>query len=267
MTSIVNQGQIVSVVLPFYNSELHIKESILSIINQTYKNIELILVNDGSTDSSLDIVDNLLKEYNFTNYKILTHENSGVGFSLNRGIHEASGKYVARMDADDLAHKDRIAMQVGYMESSDFDVVGSYVSTKNGGIVKVPTTDSSCKFQLFFRTCFIHPAVLGRREVFLLNPYKNISGEDYELWTRLSVLGYKFSNIKFPTLVYREHNLQATKIKHRETENTFWESNYEYRKNYRFNMKLIFKYFFFLLLNIKLPLHYYFLKMIRSQKF
>ena len=116
---------LVSVIMPAYNAEKWIAEAIDSILNQTYDNIELIVWDDGSTDGTWGI----LKEYSSSNTRIYgTPKNSGVTYALNRLIEKSKGKYIARMDADDIAMPDRIEKQVKYLQNGlSVDVVGSGV--------------------------------------------------------------------------------------------------------------------------------------------
>ena len=92
---------LVSVVMSVYNSEKYLKEAIESILNQTYTNFEFIIVNDGSTDSSLDIIQEYMKKDE--RIVLISRDNKGLPYSLNEGIEKAKGKYIARMDADDIS--------------------------------------------------------------------------------------------------------------------------------------------------------------------
>ena len=104
----------VSIVIPAYNSEKYIKDCILSLQRQTYKNIEIIVVNDGSKDSTLEILNELAKEYN--NLIVLTQENHGIAYTRNRGIEFATGEYLMFMDNDDYLDKDYIEQYVNGFE-------------------------------------------------------------------------------------------------------------------------------------------------------
>src|SRR5210317_1428375 len=101
----------VSVILPFRNASNTLRRAIDSILNQTYKNFELILINDGSEDHPIDI----LSDYNDPRIKTVHLPTSGIVFSLNQGIHISRGKFIARMDADDYAYPERLELQYEYL--------------------------------------------------------------------------------------------------------------------------------------------------------
>ena len=105
----------VSILMPMYNSEKYIKESINSILNQEYKNFELIIVDDGSIDSSIEIV----KEYNDSRIKLYENiENKGLPYTRNKLLSLATGEYIALFDSDDIALKNRIKAQVEFLEKN-----------------------------------------------------------------------------------------------------------------------------------------------------
>ena len=103
---------LVSIIIPVFNCEKFIAQSIESVLSQTYKHIEVIIVNDGSTDSSIQICQN----YSDERITIINQKNSGIAKALNSGLKTAKGKYIARMDADDICFLDRLDNQVTYME-------------------------------------------------------------------------------------------------------------------------------------------------------
>ncbi|WP_244834814.1 glycosyltransferase family 2 protein [Clostridium sp. BJN0001] len=106
----------VSVIMPVFNAEKYLEESIKSVLNQTYKNFEFIIINDGSTDSSLSIINKFKSMDN--RIRVIDQKNNGIVYSLNKGISTAKGKYIARMDADDISLPNRIKNQVKYMETN-----------------------------------------------------------------------------------------------------------------------------------------------------
>lgn len=207
-----NSENLVSVILPVYNAEKYIINSVESILSQSYSNFELLILNDGSTDATSD----LLKKFQTNrNVKIIERENKGIVATLNEGILISEGEYIMRMDADDISLPRRIEMQLNFLKQNNLDIIGSAVKTFGN---KVNFTrnyfenDQKLKFQLLFATCFAHPTVFCRKEPLLLNPYSAEFEkiEDYELWTRLSLLGYKFGNLNTTLLKYRVHNSQIT---------------------------------------------------------
>lgn len=110
----------VSIIVPCYNCEKYIIRAIKSLESQTYKNFEVIIVNDGSTDNSDEIIKSYLKDTKLR-YKYFYQENSGVSKSRNKGIDNASGKYIAFLDADDLYHKEFLQSLVSVIESNNTD--------------------------------------------------------------------------------------------------------------------------------------------------
>ena len=181
------QLPLVSVVMPAYNSEIYIAEAITSILKQSYTNIELIIVNDASTDGTMSII----KSFSDSRIRVLSNEkNSGVSFSLNRAIDCSQGKYIARMDADDVAFPDRIEKQVAFMERTpSCGVCGTFAKEYNGRrIFYHLTKNEDIQISLLFQNTFIHPTVIFRAELIKKHKYSEEFNfcEDYELWCRLS---------------------------------------------------------------------------------
>ncbi|MDJ8926936.1 glycosyltransferase family 2 protein [Clostridium perfringens] len=202
---------LVSVIMSVYNGEKYLREAIESILKQTYKNIEFIIIDDGSKDKSLSII----KEYLFDKrIKFLENKsNKGLIYSLNRGIEESKGKYIARMDCDDIANLNRIEKQVQYMEENiDVILLGSSVNFIFEGIpflkkkVNSQVNYEKIKIMTMFQCTFSHPTVILRKEYLLKNnlryeeKYKN--AEDYGLWTNLIPFSHS-SNLKEVLLNYR----------------------------------------------------------------
>lgn len=198
----------VSIGIPVYNAEKHLKAAIDSVLNQSYPNFELILTNDGSTDGSLAI----LQSYSDSRIVLVSHEeNKGIGFRLNEQIHQARGKYFVRMDADDLMFPDRIMQQYQFLEKHpSIDVVGAQaiVIDSNNQITGLRKPKLVQKISdILGSACFIHPTVMGKTSWFQQHLYHpNFSGtEDHELFLRSFPLS-QFSNLDFPVLFYRENN-------------------------------------------------------------
>jgi len=119
-----NLKTLVSIIIPCYNAEKYIAETIQSVINQTYSNWELIIVNDGSTDNSVTIVNQLLENDN--RLQLINKPNSGVSDTRNKGLEVASGELVTFLDADDVWHITNLEKKVKFFTSTDYDVVYSY---------------------------------------------------------------------------------------------------------------------------------------------
>lgn len=135
----------ISVVMPAYNAEKYIGEAIESILNQTFKDFEFIIINDGSVDHTKEII----REYNDPRIVLLENDkNRGIVLSLNKGLDAATGKYIARMDADDIALKNRFERQVEYLdEHKDIGVLGKVtdVVARLGETQRLINADCSSK--------------------------------------------------------------------------------------------------------------------------
>ncbi len=198
---------LVSVVLSVYNGEKYLEESIDSILQQCYTNFEFIIINDGSTDKSLEII----KSYDDKRIVLINRENKGLIESLNEGIRKSRGKYIARMDADDIALPSRFEEQVRFMDKNlDIGICGTAVigfgENIQEHIWKLSSIDVTLKAELLFSSCFAHPSVMIRRKIIVENElYYNkgfLHAEDFELWVRMSEYT-KFFNLKIPLLKYR----------------------------------------------------------------
>ena len=135
----------VSIITPVYNVERCIEKTINSVKNQTLKNFELLLIDDGSKDRSIEIAENLLKDSD-VNYKIITQENSGVSAARNRGIKEAEGEYICFLDSDDYIHEDYIKLMYDKASKYDCDLVFcDYTHVDGEGKVLIPSTTKFLK--------------------------------------------------------------------------------------------------------------------------
>lgn len=225
----------VSIVMSVYNSENYLKEAIDSILNQTYNNYEFIIIDDASTDSSLDIV----KSYNDKRIVLIINEvNIGLAASLNKGIGMAKGKYIARMDSDDISKNYRIYEQVKYLEThQDVLCYGSWARYFGDNMprslrlkhslhlydtFRVPLKHEDIKASLIFWTPFVHPTVMFNTQLLkkynlLYNPsYRK--AQDYELWSRLCFVG-KCANTSKQLLNYRLTSGSAGAKSHIEQQN------------------------------------------------
>lgn len=200
---------LVSVIMSTYNDEKYIQESIQSILSQSYKNIELIIVNDASTDTTKTILENIEDD----RVTIITNSvNKKLASNLNFALSISKGKYIARMDADDISATNRIATQVEYMENNtDIDVVGSFAERIGAasGIVVYPTSHEEIKDKLLFDNCMCHPSIMFRASTLDYAYDINFpAGQDYELWSRI-IWKKKFANIPEALLKYRIHENQT----------------------------------------------------------
>jgi len=206
----------ISVILPVFNGEKHIKEAVESILSQTFKEFEFIIIDDGSMDKSVEII----KSFNDIRIKLLRNEeNQGIIFSLNKGINEATGKYIARMDADDIACPERLKIQFDFMERNpETGICGTFVkrfgSILRRGLLKLPVSNDEIKANSLFFCSFVHPAVMFRKELMTKNDLKyseDFKGvEDYNLWIDMMGCGIKTANIPVPLLKYRVSDLSIS---------------------------------------------------------
>jgi glycosyltransferase involved in cell wall biosynthesis len=195
----------VTVGLPVYNDEKYLKKAIESVLEQTFTDFELIIVNDGSEDTSMDIV------HSFKDPRIQIIDdgkNSGLPKRLNQITKLAKGEYLARMDSDDIMLLIRLEEQISILEkNNDIDVLGSNVITINeDGIKKgIRYTYNEIKPGFISCTSFIHPTIMGKTEWCLNNPYSEnvLRAQDAELWRRTSTFS-SFMLYKKPLLLYRE---------------------------------------------------------------
>lgn len=177
--------------MPVYNGERYLKEAIDSILNQTYIDFEFIIINDGSTDKT----EGVILSYHDSRIRYIKNEkNLQIVNTLNKGIELARGKYIARMDADDISLPERLEKQVAYLDKNlDIGIVGTLVQIFGQDIKdtiwKVPVDCVSVSLNTIFRTPFIHPTIMMRKdmisqyELYYDEKYKN--AEDYELWVRM----------------------------------------------------------------------------------
>lgn len=207
---------LVSVVLSVHNGERFLGEAVESILNQSFCDFEFIVVNDGSTDASTPILDVYQKRD--SRIKVYPQVNRGLVESLNRGCALARGKYIARMDADDIAVRDRLMWQVDFMEKHlQVGVVGGAFEAINaaGELLftwQNPTEDRDIKSALFEYCALLHPSVLMRKEAFFsVGGYRKVvvDAEDYDLWLRMADR-FQLANLEAGVLRYRLHSSQVS---------------------------------------------------------
>ncbi|OQX17957.1 MAG: hypothetical protein BWK75_07040 [Candidatus Altiarchaeales archaeon A3] len=198
---------VVSVVIPTYNKVRYLKEAIESVLNQTYLNRDVIVVDDGSTDNTAEIV----KSFNDPRIIYSWHENKGAAAARNTGIKNAHGKYVAFIDSDDLWLKEKLEKQVDFMEKNpDIGLLGtgSYEITDEGKIWSkkiFPTDNKILQKDLIKYNPFIQTSIMAKREVFdKAGLYDKTfqESEDYELWLRIAKY-YKIANLPEPLVMKR----------------------------------------------------------------
>lgn len=202
---------LISVVMPVYNREKYIEESINSIINQTYTNLELIIIDDASTDQTSKILNRISDPRVVV---ITLSENKGVSTAINIGFREAKGDFIARMDSDDIAFSTRFEKQLKVLqENPDLIVCGSLIVQDNGELLKFKENHKEIYVDMLNRcalsmgTALLKKSKLGN----LLLEDGLRHGEDYEFWSRIISKG-NFYNIQEPLLYYRSHTCQLSKL-------------------------------------------------------
>jgi len=205
----------VTVVLPVFNGEKYLEKAIASVLEQTHKNLELIVFNDGSTDQSLVIARGY--EEADDRVKVYTRENKGLVATLNEAIALADSDFIVRMDADDICYPARIELQLERMLNEDLDIVGGAVDVLENNLItrtKVyrEESDEIKASILMWGRNFCHPAVLVRKSVYEKYPYEEFPGiEDFVLWIRLALdKKIKMGNLTTSVLQYRMHEEQVT---------------------------------------------------------
>jgi glycosyltransferase involved in cell wall biosynthesis len=207
----------VSVIMSVYNGEDYLAETLDSILNQTYQNWELIAINDCSTDSTSQILaDYASKDQRI---RVFTNEtNLRLPASLNKAISFSCGKYIARMDADDICLSDRLEKQVRFMEENADVALSSckFFTLKNGvytpGAVGGRCDSKALKAMLLVTNPILHPGVIAKAEVMkeLLYDTSRTCTEDLELWTRFAKSDMKIQILPEFLLLYRLHDKQIT---------------------------------------------------------
>jgi glycosyltransferase involved in cell wall biosynthesis len=221
---------LISVVMSVYNGEKFLGEAIQSILDQTFQDFEFIIINDGSVDNTLSIIRGFQEKDK--RIILINRGNMGLIYSLNEGIEKSKGRYIVRMDADDVSFKNRFKEQIEFMDKDNIDICGSSVQLFNDkGDIKIwryPTLDQDIKFTLLFTCSFAHPSVMIRKKVFKNLKYKNYkNSEDYKLWTDVALSAFKMGGIDRVLLRYRSHKEQVSyKNSIMQKEQTFKISNF-----------------------------------------
>jgi len=202
----------ISCVMPIYNAERYVEEAIQSILDQTFTDFELILVDDGSSDSSAEIIDRLAKQD--SRIRVIRKENGGIVSALNKGIRSARGEYLARMDADDISLPDRFAFQARYLdEHPEVALIGGRSKRIGPTGAEEPSdwTTSRTRTDIgrFPPTVAVslHPLIMTRRAAIVeVGGYsdKYPHAEDYDIFIKLGASG-EVRNPEKDVLKYRVH--------------------------------------------------------------
>jgi len=211
----------VSIVMPVYNTERYVEEAVLSVLRQTHTNWELIIMDDGSSDRSAEI----LRKISKTDKRIkcvFSRANMGIGYTMTQLVQMARGKYIARMDSDDIMLPVRIATQVKYMESNPLvGVLGSYLAEIDGkrkltGIRKVPVNHKQIVDGLFTRQTIQNPTLMLRVSAIpkkeMCFDSKLSPVDDLDFYLRLARAKVQFANIPEYLMYYRAHGQNSSLI-------------------------------------------------------
>lgn len=210
--------KLVSVIMPVYNTQKYLKEAIDSILNQTYSNFELILINDGSTDNSLDIIIDYAKKDK--RIVVLSRSTNGFIDAVNDGVCIARGEYIARMDSDDISHPERFQKQVDYLNThEDIYLLGTNYSlmfdedlsekTRKKYIGSHKRGQESIDRDNIFLSInegqkFMQPSTMMRKEIFKeVGLYKDFLIEDIEFYFRVAAKGLGIAKIEEELFFYR----------------------------------------------------------------
>ncbi len=207
---------IVSVVMSVFNGERFLRDAVKSILEQSFREFEFIVVDDGSNDASGSILDS----YATLDSRVVVHhqENKGLIESLNYACKRARGKYIARMDADDIAVRDRFLWQVAFLDAHpEVGVLGGAAEFINAdgaplGELSLPTDHRKISAALLHDCVILHPSVLVRKDVFLAaGGYRRVmvDAEDYDLWLRLAEQT-QLANLNDVVLKRRHHPFQVS---------------------------------------------------------
>jgi glycosyltransferase involved in cell wall biosynthesis len=207
----------VTVLMPVWNGAAYLGAALDSLCAQTFSDFELLVVDDGSTDATPAI----LKEYARRDRRIrVTHEaHAGQAGALNRGLELAKGTYIARMDADDLALPQRLAVQVAFMDAHpDVGLCGTWVTPIGASrrrSWRVPTHDADIRCRMLFESTFLHSSVMLRRADFIQQGLRYEAAyepaEDYALWVRCAQQShFRLANIPRPLIWTRLHDARMS---------------------------------------------------------
>lgn len=212
---------LVSIVMTVYNAEIFLVETINSILSQSFRQIELIIIDDGSTDKSIEVISG------FTDKRIIfiAKEHQNYVDLLNYGVSISKGDYIVKMDNDDIMVPERIQKQYDFMEMySDIDICGSWAITFDHGsnLIQTMANHDEIVSAMIIQNPIIHPSVIMRKSAItkylqnnkLVDLYNRdyIYAEDYKLWTDLALSGCIFANIQEVLLKYRVSEGQITSV-------------------------------------------------------
>ncbi len=200
--------------MPVYNGQTYLKDAIDSVLSQSFGDFELLIINDGSTDDT----ERIIKSYSDERIKYFNFDHNGLVASLNFGLKNANGEFIARMDADDICLPERLEKQLKFFEHNyEYVLVGSRAVKIDqfgevvGELDYPPLEWKDIKKYSLLHNPFIHPSIMFRKSILdIVGEYREFKGaDDYEFWTRI-IYKYPCANIAEPLLKYRIHTNQMT---------------------------------------------------------
>ena len=214
----------ISVIMPVYNGEEFLREAIESILDQTYKDFEFLILYDESSDDSFKIIQKYVALD--SRVKLIKCERTGIIGALNKGIKLSKGDFIARMDADDICFPERFEKQIKHMKEGSLDICGGdFIIINNNKIpikhVKVPKTKSEIILTMGFNVPFAHPSVMIKKEFLRKNKlFYGSSGkkyaEDLDMWITMFSKRAVFGNLKEEILKYRILNTSLSRVNSKE---------------------------------------------------
>lgn len=206
----------VSVLMSVFNGETFLSQAIESILNQTFREFEFVIVNDGSTDRTGQMLDDYARRD--SRVRIVTHANRGRAESLNRGLELCGGRYIARMDADDISLPCRLEEQVDYLElhpavgllGGSFEIIDTAGNVLE--MIRCPLDDAEIRSHMLVSNPMCHPAVVMRKDVAVASGgYRRplLDADDYDLWLRMAERCV-LANLDTAVVRYRIHSGQVS---------------------------------------------------------
>ena len=215
-----NNSPMISVIMPVYNGEEFLREAIESILDQTYKDFEFLILYDESSDDSFKIIQKYAALD--SRVKLIKCERTGIIGALNKGIKLSKGDFIARMDADDICFPERFEKQIKFIEKENLDICGGdFIIINNNEVfiehVKVPKTKSEIILTMGFNVPFAHPSVMIKKDFLRKNKlFYGSNGkkyaEDLDMWIVMFSKGAIFGNLKEEILKYRILNTSLSRV-------------------------------------------------------
>jgi len=229
--------------MPIYNGKAFLAEALESLFSQSFDDFEILLIDDGSKDHPEEVVE----KFSDPRLKFIKNDqNRGHALSLNHGLSLATGEFIARMDQDDICHKDRFERQIRFLENNfDIGVLGSAVEIFGNGrniYLPYPESHEHIRANFLFESSVAHPSLMIRRSViqnwkdaFYREDYK--AAEDYDLWRRMLDKNIRFANLREPLLSYRVLPAPKVASKYGDTQN---QTGYRIQKEWLQNLGFAF---------------------------